>query len=451
MLKSLMIRKKIDDAKKRRDLLNEKAEELNTREAELADAVREANTEEEKEAVTAAVEKFDAEKAENGAEIERIDKEIESLEAELAEVEARQDDAAGSKEEPAKKVERNNSEVRTMHKRIAEMTMEQRAAFVEREDVKAFVAEIRNMVSGQKRSVNGGEYLIPTVVVELLRQVIEDTSKLLKYVNVQRVSGKARQPVMGLIPEAVWTEQCGKINELNLSFSQVEVDGFKVGGFVAVCNALLEDSDINLVDAVVSAIGKAIGIALDKAIIFGTGVKMPTGIFTKLPSDNIKSIANTVKGAAFFAEFNEDASIADSDYATGGMFWAMNKKTKAAIVTQAVTFDASGAVVASVNDSMPVIGGDIVELSFMPDNVVVGGYGELYLLAERAGTSIKTSEEVHFLEDETVFKGTARYDGKPSIEKAFVAIGIKGTTPSASGVTFAPDTANTASEVQAAG
>lgn len=91
---------------------------------------------------------------------------------------------------------------------------------------------------------------------------------------------------------------------------------------------------------------------------------------------------------------------------------------------------------------MPVIGGEIVTLSFMPENMIVGGYGDMYLLAERAGTKLEQSEHVMFIEDNTVFKGTGRYDGKPAIPEAFVAIGINGTAPSAEGITFAEDKAN---------
>ena len=49
---------------------------------------------------------------------------------------------------------------------------------------------------------------------------------------------------------------------------------------------------------------------------------------------------------------------------------------------------------------------------------------------------------MRFLQDQTVFKGTARYDGKPVIEKGFIAIGISGTKPTADAVTFTADEAN---------
>ena len=76
--------------------------------------------------------------------------------------------------------------------------------------------------------------------------------------------------------------------------------------------------------------------------------------------------------------------------------------------------------------------------------MIVGGFGDLYLLAEREGASVAQSEHVRFIEDQTVFKGTARYDGVPVIAEGFVAIGISGAKPAANAVTFAADKANNA-------
>ena len=106
-----------------------------------------------------------------------------------------------------------------------------------------------------------------------------------------------------------------------------------------------------------------------------------------------------------------------------------------------VATDANGNIVSGVADRMPVVGGVIEVLPFIPDNVIIGGYFDLYLLAERAGTKFATSEHVRFLQDQTVMKGTARYDGKPSIAEGFVAIGINGTTPNAT-MAFAADSGN---------
>ena len=90
---------------------------------------------------------------------------------------------------------------------------------------------------------------------------------------------------------------------------------------------------------------------------------------------------------------------------------------------------------------MPVVGGDIVTLDFIPVGDVVFGYMDLYLLAQRAGAQLAQSEHVRFLEDQTVFKGTARYDGMPVFGEAFGLMNIAGKEPTTT-ATFPPDTAN---------
>ena len=62
-------------------------------------------------------------------------------------------------------------------------------------------------------------------------------------------------------------------------------------------------------------------------------------------------------------------------------------------------------------------------------------------MAERAGVSIAMSEHARFVADQTLFKGTARYDGMPVFGEAFAVININGKAPTTS-VTFPPDKAN---------
>ena len=91
---------------------------------------------------------------------------------------------------------------------------------------------------------------------------------------------------------------------------------------------------------------------------------------------------------------------------------------------EAVAIDGSGAYVAMVNGVMPAIGGDIIVLNFVPDNNIVLGYFDLYILLEKLGMTLDTSEHVKFLDDQTVLRAKARMDGKPAVPAAFVAIGI---------------------------
>ena len=443
-LRALMLGKELSTKKTRLEELRAKMTELETREAEIAQAIEEAETDEEKAAVEEAVTGFEAEKDEATKEVESLETEVRELENELEQIETPAPDPE-ARTTAAEPETRTREEIPHMKKRFRDWTMDQKRALTEREEVQQFLGVIRTAMR-EKRAVTGTGALIPTVILDLLRDNIEEYSKLYSRVNMQQVAGIARQPIQGSIPEAVWTEVCANLNELDLSFTGVEVDAFRVGGFFRVCRATIDDTDPVLTNALIEALGQAIGYALDKAILFGTGTKMPVGVVTALAAEtgtpNIVSHASTVTGAALVKALVLDSGKMKSKYSRGAKLWAMNETTYTTLIAELVEVDASGAYVSAVNGVMPVIGGDIVVLDFIPDNVIIGGYFDLYLLAERAGTNIETSEHAFFIEDQIAFKGTARYDGKVIRTAAFVAIGINGVTPDPDDVTFAQDGAN---------
>lgn len=452
-LKALMLRKKIDSKKKELEALRAKDESFVTREAELEAAINEAETEEEQAAVTEEIDAFNSEKEEHDTAKADLETEIGELEGELAEEERAQNTNPPAGKEPEK---REAGKMVTPEKRNRFGLTEE---FVTRENVQSFLTQVRTAIK-EKRALTNVGLTIPQEFLGILRENVVNYTKLYRHVNVRYIGGEGRMVVMGTVPEAIWTECCATLNELDLGFNDVEVDCNKVGAYFAVCNAILEDSDVALASELVAALSQAIGLALDKAILYGTGTKMPLGIMTRLVqtqapanypatartwvdlhTSNIKSHAASVTGADLFKAIVLDSGAAKGKYARGEKVWVMNETTYTTLMSQALVIDANGNIVSGIADRMPVIGGIIEVLNFIPDNVIIGGYFELYLLAERAAVQIGQSEHYRFVEDQTVFKGTARYDGVPVIAEAFVAIGINNTTPNAS-MSFAPDTAN---------
>lgn len=461
-LKVLMLRKRLENSRANLAALIEKDAEFDRREAELEAAIEEAQTAEEQTTVEESVEDFTEDKKNHEAAKGELQDEIASIERELEAAEEQQRSVTPPQQQEPEQHRAEEHEVMNTRKFFG-MNMEERTAFFAREDVKDFLARTREL-GAQKRTITGAELLIPEIVLGLIRENVANYSKLIGHVNLVHVNGTARETIIGDIPEAIWTEMCANLNEVALTFYGAEVDGYKVAAYIPVCNAILEDADINLAATVIDALARGIGIALDKAILYGTGVKMPTGIVTRLaqttapsgapatarPWENLSAtnmVAITGKtDLALFKEIVTAFGAAKNKYsATGGKFFVMNEKTHNKLVVAAMSINAAGAIVTGINNVMPVIGGDIIDLSFVPDDVIIGGYGDCYLLAERAGMNLAQSEHARFVEDQTVFKATARYDGAPIIAEAFVAIGIGGAKPSASAVTFTADTANTAS------
>lgn len=459
-LRVLMTKKNLDQKKSELEEIRQKKSDFVLRESELEKAIEEALSDEEKKVVEEEVEKFENEKAELDEKENTLNDEVSKLENELADLEAEQEKEAPANEEVHGEERKVNVKMET--RKFFNLSSQERDAFFVRDDVNAFLGEVKTAIK-EKRALTNVGLTIPQVFLGLIRENLIDYSKLYKHVSVRQVGGEARAVIMGTIPEAVWTECCANLNELDLVFADVELDCYKLGGYYAICNANLEDSNVDLATELITALSKAIGLALDKAILYGDANKKPLGVVARLaqteqPSDypttarpwvdlhttNIKSIAAGTTGAALIAAIVEAFGNAKGSYSRGEKVWVMNEKTYTSLVSASVSVDASGAIVAGVNGVMPVIGGVIEVLDFIPDNVIIGGYFDLYLLAERAGARFATSEHVRFLQDQTVFKGTARYDGKPAIAEGFVAIGLNGTTPNAT-MTFAPDTANQSS------
>lgn len=472
MLKILMLKRQLDAKRSELKALEDKDAEFQTREAELETAIGEVepgNAEQEA-AVTAEVDAFEADKAAHETAKQTLSADIENLETELADLE---------RQAPAPKTPEKREKVRgdvhmetqinirslPMGRRAFDaLPMERREAIVAQPDVQEFLGKMRGM-KGQNRAVTGAELTIPVVFLELISENMYRYSKLLNRVRVRNVRGEARQTIAGIVPEAVWTEMCGAINELTFTFGQVTLDGYKVAGYVAVCNSILEDNDINLASWIVEMISESSGLAEDKAILYGKGAasKMPLGIVTRLaqqsqPSDypanapawedlhtsNIKQIGgSSVTGAQFWAQLMEATGATYTRYSRGELFWAMNSKTYATLRSKVITFTATGDIASNIFGVLPIITGDVDILEFMPDGDIVGGYGDLYLWVQRAGMTIEQSREVQFIQDNTVFRGKARADGMPIIPGAFVAININNQAVTTT-MDFAADTANDA-------
>lgn len=471
-LKQIMLSRKIEQKKEELRSLMEKDSAFQTREAELEQAIAEAVSEEEQKAVEEEVDAFDSEKTAHEEAKDALKNEISGLEEELAayEVDPPAPERHDNKEKKVRtNVMRADINIRSlpMSKRAFDaLGTEMRESIIQRDDIKSFLANLRSM-KGANRAVQGGDLEIPIVFLELISENVYRYSKLLNRVRVRSVPGEARQTIAGTVPEAIWTEMCGAINELSFQFNQITLDGYKVAGIIPVCNSLLEDtvSNLDLAGTIIEMLSEAIGYAIDKAILYGKGSasNMPLGIVTRLAqtakpdgypanapewvdlhSTNIVKINGaSLTGEQFWSQLMMATANTFTRYSRGEMFWAMNSKTYATLRSKLITFTASGDVVSALYGALPIITGAVDVLEFIPDGDIIGGYGDLYLWVDRAAMQIESDSSVQFIQDNTVFRGKARADGSPAIPGAFVAININNAAVTTA-MDFAADTANDA-------
>lgn len=466
VLRVLMLNSEIAALRSQLTPLEQTRDGFAAREEQLRQAISEAATDEERGVVSTAIETFEQERSTNAAEISRIQGEITQREEQIRSLEAAQTPPPASNSVPNSDTgntnhERGNVEMSNPERRWFGMTYQQRDELLARDSTKEFLQRFRQL-RAQQNSATGAELGIPTEFMQILRDLTYQNSKLWKYVHSESLRGNARQNIVGTASDAVWTETVANINEIVLDFTQLEVDGYMLAGYMAISNAVLaDDSDLQLLTSILNAMGEANARALDKSIAYGTGVKMPVGFITRLAasakpswwgkdqgdfialntSHILKLDIDSTSGAAFFGSLIEALGIADPKYSDGRAFWIMNRKTHIRLMAKALAFDAAAALAAGINNTFPIIGGDIVELEFMADNDIAGGFGDMMRMVEREGATIASSDIPLFLRNMTVYRSIGRYDGKPARGESFVLVNFHNTQPTTS-ISFAPDLAN---------
>ena len=342
-----------------------------------------------------------------------LEKEVETIEGEIKNEEEAQDRAtkaaaekrSGGKSEGGNFVGEINLRVKTPVEKRERMRQ-----VLDIPECREFYEKLRDII--ELRAVNNTDLLIPEIVMDMIDIDMLDVGNIYRLVTVRRIPGTARIILSGDTPAAVWLDMCGDLSELSLDFSMLEIDGFKIGGFIPICNATLEDSFINLAVHIQDQLAKSIVVGVEKAIVIGGGAakKQPAGIIPSLPA------ANKVSAASDFASVTAKFGLLPDD--AGDLTALMTRKTYYThFAGQTIATTSSGQVVSqntrgsvSLPDGTPVV---FTKNTNITDGTVLIGDFKKFFLAQRAGLSLAKSEHVRFIQDQTVFKGTARYDGKP--------------------------------------
>lgn len=456
------IKKEHDTLSKRVAEIQAELDEINETVGADVESEEQELTAEEVDALEAKADALEQELTEKNEEIAKLNGKIADLEEKIDQANQKnKEDEEAQKDPQPERSKNKEGETRNMAKVtrgfFRGLDQADVRSMMDQTEVKDFIVRARELIK-QERAVTGAELAIPKVFLGVLRDEMHNYSKLLKHVQVRPIRGIARAVVSGAIPEAVWTEMCANLNELSISFNEVQVDGYKVGGFIAICNATLADSDIDLASEIMNNIAQAIGFALDKAILYGKGVKMPVGIVTRLAEvaqpaywgvnepawtnlsvSNVKTLTGT--GLDLFKAVFGAVAAAKSNFSTGSKFFAMNESTYRTLQMEGLSINVNGAIVSAVDGSMPFVGGKVELFDFIPDGDVIGGYGSNYLLAEREGATMESSRHAQFVAQNTVFLGSARYDGRPVFGNSFVVFNINNVAPTMT-MTFVADAAN---------
>jgi HK97 family phage major capsid protein len=418
MLKQLKIQKALELKRQKLKEIENKAADILRRSEETQAGLNEAANEEDLNLLETEISNIEKEQTDNDAEKKTVEDEIAALEADLQEVQER------AKQTQQQTQTRDKGAVDNMKgiNRLQVRELLKSGEYYKRSDVTEFYEKFKNL-----RAVTGGELAIPEVIVNRIMDILGDYSTLYPLVDKITVKGTARILIDTDTTPAQWIEQSAALPVSDVgTLAYIDFDGFKVGKITFVDSYLLQDSVINLDEYVSRKIARAISLALDIAILNGTGAagKQPTGIIPTIPAGNRFTVAE----GAPIVEMVRPIGAIDTGLDSVGEITAVMKRTTYYnyFLDYSINVNGDGEVVGRLpNLTRPdILGIPVVFNNSMAEDQVLYGEFQQYTLVERENISIDSSEHVRFVEDQMAFRGKGRFDGKPTKAAAFALVTI---------------------------
>ena len=204
----------------------------------------------------------------------------------------------------------------------------------EEKDIKTFAQFIRNAVNGTPQNVetqltksDNGSIIPKTIAKKIIDKVIE-ISPLYASATRYDAKGTLAVPLYDNTTDDVTVDYATEFDELvshSGKFNTVELTGFLIGALTKISKSLINNSDFNLTDYVVTKMAEKFKLFYEGECLNGTTSKI-SGIVGSYDSTNMKvTLAN--KSSITADELIDIQETIPDTYQTNA-YWIMNRDTR---------------------------------------------------------------------------------------------------------------------------
>ena len=262
-LKTLMLRKSINDINKTLDDLRSADESFLMREKDLEQSIEEVSNQEERDAVSEAIDAFDAEKKEHEGKKAELERQVADLEKELAELEAEQKETPQVEEiiEKEDREVKNSMEIRESKEYLHAWANMVRSSL---RDGKADESELRALLTENSTQTGAGitKLPLPTYVEGRIRTAWERNG-IMDLIRKTFVKGNLKIGFEISATGAVkHSEGAPAIDEEVLTLGVANLVASNYKKFIRVSDELLDSEDEDFLDYVYDEIAYQIALAV---------------------------------------------------------------------------------------------------------------------------------------------------------------------------------------------
>ncbi len=306
--------------------------------------------------------------------LKALQAELEQLDAEQKEIEAREKIAQGIQFGKEPEGVQKRSKPQTAVKKNPDESDEYRSAFMEYVTKGTPIpAEFRDAAT----TTDAGALIPPTTLNRVIEKV-RTYGNILPLVTRTAYKTGLAIPTSNVKPEAKWVAEGATSEKQKKVLGSITFSHFKLRCAVAVT---LETENMTLSafeDIIVNNVAEAMAVALETAIISGTGSGQPTGILNDL------SKGNTINVSKLDYKTLIDAEAAIPQAYEAGSVWVMNKPTFMQFLGMT---DSNGQPIARVNAGV----------NGVPSRVLLGRNVELCDYLPAFATTLKKTDVFAFI------------------------------------------------------
>ncbi|HDK7182952.1 TPA: phage major capsid protein [Clostridium botulinum] len=281
-----------------------------------------------------------------------------------------------------------------------------------------------------KGGFNGIEELMPKTIIDRVFEDLEKEHPLLSKIDFINTTGITEWITRTNEVEAAWwgplADEIKK--KLNNGFKKEKTNLFKLSAYIPVTKSMLDLGPQWLDKFVRAMLGESIAIALELAIVAGTGKEQPIGMIKSLSkpvTDGVYQDKDLVKLTDFKpATLGKEIMAPLTKEGTknvNGVIMVVNPMDYWSKIFGLTTFlTQNGTYVYGV---MP-IPADIVQSVAMPVGKMAVGRAKDYFMGIGSSQKIEYSDQYHFLEDERVYLSKQYGNGKPKDDDSFLVFDI---------------------------
>ena len=280
----------------------------------------------------------------------------------------------------------------------------------------------------------GVEKLLPATVFDRVFEDLRANHPLLSEIDFQNTTGVTEWVSRNNDAEAAWwgALTAAITKKLEVAFKKEKTELFKLSAYVPVAKAMLDLGPQWLDRFVREILFESLAIALELAIVAGTGKEQPIGMIKDLAGavvegvypDKAKTALNDLKPATLGASVMAPLTKNGKRAVPSALMIVNPLDYWSKIFPNTTMLSAAGTYVYGV---LP-IPAKIIQSVAVTQGTLVAGMGKDYFMGVGSAQKIEYSDHYKFLEDERTYIAKQYANGKPMDNDSFLVFDISAMT-----------------------